>query len=226
MSKLINKELSNLGYRHVNRTSTGANELFIKVLQDNFFLCLGIINSTIYHSRFTASYYLSKSTRWSSVWGDIPKESYKRIGDFLTKEERLLFLDDEFNEKGVIDAWWKNDQAGTKYFIDVLKITESRFLEQKDLFKKVDNSKSVNEFIHYAIAAYNLMKFPIDNTFEYKYVPVKPINEIPIDLFKIAEKALFLKNGILNKNTVKALAADIWRQMQLNAFHFFLQKKS
>lgn len=203
-----------MGYKYVTNTSTGANELFIKVVDDNFFLSLGIITSNYYDLWFTASYYLSKSTRWSSVWGDIPQESYKRIGDFLTTEERLLYLDDEYNEPGVLDSWWYNDNAGVKKFLEVLKITESRFLEQKDLFKNISNSKEVSEFAVYASSAFNLMKMGVDNTFEYNYVPAKPINGIPIDLFKVAEKVLFFTNGILNKNTVKGLAADVWRQMQ------------
>ncbi|MBL0335902.1 MAG: hypothetical protein IPP73_11560 [Chitinophagaceae bacterium] len=79
-----------------------------------------------------------------AIWGDIPSESYERPGKFLTKDERGLYLDKEHNAEGVIDAWWTADRKGDyNYFIDVIKITEPRFLKQDNLFANVEKSEDV-----------------------------------------------------------------------------------
>ena len=114
-AKLINAtrdELIEMGYREVKDTVSGANGLFIKPIPEGFFLSLGLTISKFYDTRFTASLYLSKTTRWGSSWGDIPYESYRRVGRFLTKDERRLYLDDVHNAEGVSDAWWHFDSEG------------------------------------------------------------------------------------------------------------------
>ena len=48
-----------------------------------------------------------------------------------------------------------------------------------------------------------------------EFQPNKIIDEIPFIWFEAAESVIRDNNGILNKNTVKLLAADAWRQVKL-----------
>ncbi len=50
---------------------------------------------------------------------------------------------------------------------------------------------------------------------EYQFIPDAKIGDIPADWFKAAEIALKNNDAILNKNTVKRLAADAWRQRNI-----------
>lgn len=214
--KATKNKIQKLGYTEFKDTITGANGLFIKVLDNNFFLSLGLEISGYYNSMFTASFYLSKTTRWSSIWGDIPCESFERVGTFLTKSERKEFLNVEFTKEGIIDAWWNGfEEKEIENFLKVVEITENRFLSQNDLFSKIENSKEVYELVEYASSVKALVNKNDINDFVYKFVPSKTINNIPIEWYKAAEKTIINKEGILNENTVKILAADAWRQNQL-----------
>jgi hypothetical protein len=215
--KSTTEGLAQLGYQLVKDTVTGAAGLFIKQVKDDYFLSLGFTISRYYESRFTVSYYLSKTTRWSAYWMDIPRESYERPGKFLTKAERKLYLDDEYNEKGVIDVWWDgNNIDEINKMLEVIKITENRFLGQEDLFKKIDESIEVKELVRCVNTAIALLSKEPDTKFSYQFIPQKPIDDIPPILFKVAEKALVHEKAILNLNTVKSLAADVWHQIQIN----------
>lgn len=80
-AKLINAtqdKIKNLGYKLFVDSITGADGLFIKRIRDEYFLSLGLERSNYYDSKFSASFYLSKTTIWGAWWGDIPKESYQR----------------------------------------------------------------------------------------------------------------------------------------------------
>jgi len=69
--------LEELGYQQVRDTITAAQGLYIKAFQNGFYLTLGLTISRYYESKFTASFYLSKSIIWAAFWGDIPKNSYQ-----------------------------------------------------------------------------------------------------------------------------------------------------
>jgi hypothetical protein len=208
--------LINCGYSETNDTFFGADGLFIKRISGDFFLSLGLVISQLYDLKFTASYYLSKTTRWGSVWGDIPRESYKRVGYFLTQEERIQLLPEEDDNEGVRDAWWNGiDKKSIDNFIITIQITEKRFLEQPDLFKKIEESVEIKELVEYAeIVNRNVTIKTLDES-SFRFVPLKPINNIPIDWFKAAELAISEKGGVLNANTVKLLAADAYYQYLL-----------
>ncbi|WP_315817063.1 hypothetical protein [Paraflavitalea speifideaquila] len=142
--KNLRNELFKMGYDEIKDSITAAEGLFIKRLPSNFYLSLGFTISNFYDSLFTADFYLSKTTLWGATWGDIPREAYKRVGAFLTKEERALYLDTIYNKEGVIDAWWSGDKdEDFDKFIQVVNITEERFLKQDGLFDKVENSSEV-----------------------------------------------------------------------------------
>ena len=138
-------ELTKLGYREFNDTITGAYGLFVKRITPNFFLTLGFTKSRFYDSRFTADFYLSKTTIWSAIWGDIPRQSFERVGSFLTKEERAFYLDEDQQEVGG-DAWWQADRDGDIHkFIETIKITQERFLSQDRLFGNIENSVEISK---------------------------------------------------------------------------------
>jgi hypothetical protein len=211
--KLIKKNLEEFGYKEIKDTLTGANGLFIKPINNSFFLSLGLTISNYYESRFTASFYLSKTTRWSSIWGDIPNEAYERVGSFLTAKERGLYLDEEHNADGVTDAWWNsNKQDHIDNFLRTIYITEERFLKQPHLFTKIENSLEVKQLVEYVLNVLNVLNNEEDGKYDYRFQPKKNIDDIPSKWFKAAERVLKKKNGILNDNTVKLLASDAWRQ--------------
>jgi len=212
--KLTRAGLEKLGYCEFKDTQTGANGLFLKLIKEKYFLTLGLTISRYYDSRFTASYYFSKTTRWSAVWGDIPVESYQRIGRHLTIEERQLLLDKEHSQEGVIDAWWHEKDIDK--FFQTIKLTEGRFLNQHNLFFKIENSVEIYKLSHYSsnvITAVNEGK--VDESIDYDFIPEAPIDDIPLPWFKAAEAVLLKEKGILNSNTVKSLASDAWRQNEL-----------
>ena len=209
---LTKNGLKNEGYLHFKDTVTGAQGLYVKYINE-LYLTLGLTISRYYDSMFTASYYLSKVTVWGAVWGDIPKNSYQRVGLSLTKDERQLLLDHEYAKDGVRDAWWNiNDQNAIENFLETIRITESRFLSQSDLAKQVQDSKDVNLLDQLVKMTSTIIKSFKLNEYSYEYLPSKPIDDIPIEWFKAAERAIIDEKAILNANTVKRLAADAYRQ--------------
>jgi len=220
--KITKDTLTEFGYQEFKDTQTGASGLFIKLINQNYFLALGLIISRLYDTRFTASYYLSKTTRWSAVWGDIPRESYQRISHFLTREERQLLLDEEHKKEGVLDAWWSsNNKDEVSNFFQVVKITENRFLNQENLFFKIDNSAEVRDLVSYSKNVIALVTHQKITEYDYRFIPNKSIDDVPLDWFKAAEITLLGQGGILNVNTVKSLAIDAWRQYRIRQLHSY-----
>jgi len=214
--KLLRKKIEKLGYLEIKNSQLGSDGLFVKKIGDGYFLTLGLTISRFHSDSFTASFYLSKSTRFGSVWGDIPIESYKRIGHFLTKEEREEYLDEEYNQEGVVDAWWRGiDDLTISHFISAIEKTEMRFLEQPNLLKKIDASSEVREFtesVRLLLAKISSDEFEGES---FKFIPKRPIDDIPLKWFKAAEKTINERGGLINENLVKLLAADAWNQFMI-----------
>lgn len=215
--KLTRPQIALLGYFEFKDTLMGTDGLFVKSLRDGLFLTLGLEISRYYDSRFTASYYLSKVTRWGATWGDIPDCCYRRVGRFLTKEERKFYLDDEHNKEGVIDSWWNVSQEGmVQNFFKVLEITEPRFVSQENLFLKIENSSSVAELVRHSQSVIALtIGGKVSDQTDFQFIPDRSIDDVPLEWFKAAEIVLLTQNGILNNKTVKLLAADAWRQYRI-----------
>jgi hypothetical protein len=215
--KSLRDKLKGIGYQEIKDTVTGAEGLFIKVVNGNYFLCLGLTISNFYDTKFTGSFYLSKTTVWGATWGDIPDSSYERPGKFLNKKERQVYLDEEYNGEGMVDVWWDADNKNAyDNFIETIRITEPRFLGQKDLFKKIDASQEIKELVSYVDKVFIIVNQP-DSDFNYKFLPQNKIDDIPIEWFKAAEKTINDANGIKNVNTIVRLAADAWRQRQITS---------
>ncbi len=210
--------LNELGYQEVKDTVTGAQGLYIKTVKPDFYLTLGLTISRYYNSVFTGSFYLSKTTIWSAVWGDIPKNSYQRIGHFLNDDERRNLLDHEHSQETVKDAWWNtNDTNAINCFLEAVRISEERFLNQVNLFHDVEKSLDVNELRSLARFVVLSVETAGPDKFEYQYLPGKPVDNVPLDWFKTAERVIRSSKGaILNINTVKRLAVDAYRQKLLS----------
>jgi len=211
--KITKKGLEDLGYQEFRDSITPAQGLFIKSIKNHFYLSLGLTISKYYEGLFTASFYLSKVTTWATVGSDIPNDSYQRVGSFLLKEERKKLLPDEFSAQQSEDAWWNIENENTLVdFLETVRITEQRFLDQPDLFNKIRKSRFVSELEELSKKVINDVASNKIHEDHYRFVPAKPIDEIPLEWFKVAEKVIKEKKATLNFNTVKRLAADAFRQ--------------
>jgi hypothetical protein len=209
--KFTNDHLKNFGYKEIKDTITPAQGLYIKPIKNGlYFLTLGLTISKYYTDLFTASFYLSKTTTWATFGGDIPNASYRRIGSFLTKEERKVLLEGEYSLQESGDAWW--NAGNVDGFIETVKIAETRFLNQLNLFDMINDSILINELSELASLTIDMINNGYWGDYNYRFVPDKPIDDIPIEWFKVAERIIVERNAILNNNTVKRLAADAYRQ--------------
>lgn len=210
--ELVRPSLSTLGYTEFKLKE--AQGFFIKKLEDDLYLSLGLTIHRFYDSMFTGTYYLSPTTRWGATWNDIPNKSYERPGKFLTKEERRLYLDNEHNKEGIIDVWWNGySDEGIENFIKVIEITESRFIHQPELISEIKNSSSIQELVKLSNETQNIvLKNEIDNNVNFQ--PLKEIDGVPFVWYRAAETILKKQETTipLNRNTVIALASDAWRQ--------------
>lgn len=211
LTSKVKAPLEILGYTFFKESISGAQGFFSKKLENGFYLTLGLTIHRYMESDFTGDFYYSKTTRWSSVWGDIPKESYERPGFLMSTEERKVYFDTE-NEK-LRDYWWDGfNDSSVASFIEVIKLTESRLYKDPLLTQKIEDSLSVSQLKNYAD---EVKKFVISIeklNLSYSYLPDKEIDGIPIQWFKASEYILKMHEGILNKNTVKALASDSFIQ--------------
>lgn len=217
-AKLINKlqdKIEALGYKYIKDSITGSDGLFIKRVSEQLFLSLGLVKSTLYDSKFTGSFYLSPTTRWGSVWGDIPKESYKRIGYFLNLAQQDAAGPN--TDLPINDLWWNfNSEEDILSFISSIKKAEGICLSMVELRTRIVNSKEVKELVIQRDTFLARHSASFENyKEEFKFLPKKPIDNIPLHWFKIAESVLISLDTIVNANTVKLLAADVWRQKQV-----------
>jgi hypothetical protein len=217
--KLTKSGLEKLGYREFKDTITPAQGLYGKLLPSGLYLTLGLTISRYYDNLFTASFYLSKTTNWATFGQDIPNDSYKRMGFFLTGEERKVLLHREYSHQDSGDAWWNiEDENVINDFLKTVEVTESRFLNQHGLVEKIANSIFINELWKLAKRTIEKISDKIYiGEYNYKFIPPKNIDNIPIEWFKVAEKVITEEDAILNVNTVKRLAADAYRQQLLQS---------
>lgn len=214
--KLLKPNLEKLGFTEFKETTEGSQGFFVKKVENGFYLTLGLIIHRYHDSAFTGAFYLSKTTRWASVWDDIPNDSYKRPGHLLTDEERSIYPEDEINVKGAYDIWWDgSDKKSVLDFLRVVELTEPRFISQPELIQKIEDSQEVKTLSNYSEAVKNIIDTnQISGV--YSFLPTKEVDKIPLIWFKASEKVLKESKGILNVNTVKLLAADAYRQYQLD----------
>jgi hypothetical protein len=133
LARAVTSGIDALGFQALEGPGGGAAALFYKRCGD-LILLLGLELSRLYDERFTASFYLSFSFEWAYMLPGYPRNAYRRIGGFLTAEERARLLDQEFLGPGVVDAWWIGFQAESiSHFVEAVRLTEPRFMAQPGL---------------------------------------------------------------------------------------------
>lgn len=215
LKKLLNIKLIKLGYLELKDSISGAQGLYLKPMKNSLYLTLGLIISRYHESLFTGSFYISKTTRWGSVWGDIPKASYVRISNLLTPAERNTLLGEDYRKEGIKDGWWDAaDLNSLNDFLNSLKISEQRLLKNTILLKEIDKSNDIIELSNAAKLVIEKIKSSDFND-NFQFIPLREIDDTPIVWFKAAEMVIKKTNIPLNKNTVKLLAIDAYRLYML-----------
>ncbi len=189
--KLINTVkdgLHSLGYEEFKDTQLGTSGMFCKYVGEGFFLTLGLEISRQYECSYTASYYLSKTTRWASLGFDIPRKCLQRIGELLTDEERTRY----FGEKSLaIDKWWDsidNDQVND--FLEKISKTQSRIAEDRRLKQEIEESVEIARQCRVDQLIQRVVLSPQQEVLqgiEFEYLPERNIESIPLIWFKAAE---------------------------------------
>ncbi|UEG54401.1 hypothetical protein LLH06_05405 [Mucilaginibacter daejeonensis] len=217
--RLTRSGLERLGYKAIKDTITPAEGLYLKVINNDYYISLGLTISRNYDHLFTGAYYLSRNTTWATIGADVPKMSYQRIGNFLTEEERQMLLGGEYAQQKNGDAWWcSNSEANLLEFFEAVRLTENRFLRQPNLIEQINSSNFINELSDMAKKTILSVEVVAKNSNEaYQFSPSRPIDGIPIAWFNAAEKVIRERNAVLNVDTVKRLAADAYRQHILNS---------
>ena len=213
LEKILTPSLESMGYTKFKDTISGFQGLYVKKISLDLFLTLGTSISRYFNDSFTGNFYLSKSTRIGSIWGDIPKKSYERIGFLLTDEEL-----DNYRDEGsqLRDIWWKAfAPSSVDDFLFRVKQCEPRICNDLILREEIEKSIDVKKLHELSIKVMEI----VDNLPEqcnYKFIPPKEIDGIPMKWFMAAEKVLCSSKSVINKNTVKDLASDTYIQFQIN----------
>lgn len=98
--KLVKPGLEKLGFVEFKDTITGAQGLFCKKINSEFYLTLSLTIHRYYDSAFVGELTLSKCTQPYLSWGDISEEMNERLGFLLTDAERSIYPEDGINVKG------------------------------------------------------------------------------------------------------------------------------
>ena len=212
--KIIRQNLSDNHFVEFDGRFDGAKVLFVKGVREDFFLSIGITYSNLIPYHFTCDFYLSQTTRWSALWGDMPHESYERPGKFLNVAERTQYLNDNFATKGIIDVWWDGKKEEEVHnFNKVLDITIPRFLNQTELYSKIRESNEISILRNLA----QKVIFKVKNNFVDSESSYEGQKLIPSIWYSVAEYILQTEKMVVNKDTICDLAIDAYRQYVVNS---------
>lgn len=222
--KLVKPMFLELGYTNFKDSIEVSQGLFVKKISKDLYLTIGLTIDRYHDSLFTGAYYLSRTTSWASVWGDIPKECYERPGYFLTDEELMNYYKNK-KERDTLprDIWWDGlSNESALDFIQIIKLTEPRVINQPNLIDRIYSSEVVSKLYNQAQRVIKLATShgSIYHDFDYQYVPSKEIDDIPLIWFMMSEILLttekeLSKDKTINKNIILNLAADAYRQYKL-----------
>jgi len=208
----VDKGLTELNYKLTPVLTGSFASLHFKKVEE-FVLTLALEFSKYYEDRFTASFYLSYSFELPFYPPGLLRElAYRRVGEFLTLEERRKLLDQEFCREGVVDAWWiKFTQESIFSFLETTQLCEARFLGQKKLFNAIRECSELH--------AMRELLGEIKNTASYlktlpsglMYQPKKYVREVSTEWYWAAEIVMKNKGGYMAADRVTRLAVDAWR---------------
>ena len=209
--KSLKPGMENLGYHWFKDSISGAQGLFAKKVDDCLYLTVGLTIHRYYEDAFTADMYLSKTTNIYCTWGDIPKDCEERPGFLMTDEELAKYQEDDCLIK---DIWWSCEKS-LDDFLDAIRLSAPRMLQNDDLIRRIRSSKDVAKLCTISsMIKQNVGNIPVA---EYSFIPEKEIDNIPLEWFKAAEWALRKAGDYVNLNTVKRHASDAYRQYVLDA---------
>ena len=211
---LVRPLFKSMGFTCFKDTISGVSTLFCKKIKDDLYLSIGMNINRFYDSMFTCDMYLSRTTNFASLWGDIPRESYRRPGFFLTQEELKTYS----TESNLVrDIWWNaSSVASISSFAKTLDISVPRFCKSSEIVDKIYASKDVAilaELSHEVITKIKNNEYVSDN--DYKFVPKKEIDGIPLKWFWATEEVV-AETLFYNKHGVRFIASDAYRQCILN----------
>ena len=209
LEKILTPSLEDMGYTWIKNTIYPFQGIYVKKISPNLFLTLGLTISRYYNDSFTGNFYLSKTTRISCVWGDIPEKSYERIGFLLTDKELAKYREEGSHLR---DIWWEGlVPASVDDFVSCVKLCEPRFCNDMKLREEIEKSLEVNKLHKYSEKTMKIVD-NIPRCVNYEFIPIKEIDNIPMKWFMAAEYTLRSNKDIVNKNTVKGLARDAFIQ--------------
>ena len=208
--RAVRSGLEALGYTYLRDSLHGNEGFFAKKINDKYYLTLGLTIHRFYDDAFTGDFYLATNLSWAASGRDFPwLICYKRIGQYLTKDEIALLKDK--------DDWWSGkDPESVEEFVSMVALTEPRFLATPDLFQEVDKSVGIARITKIVNLVIELVLKGDDIEFDFKNLPNREIDGIPMIWFKAAEKVI---NDIDYPNktmaAVKIYASDAYHQTML-----------
>jgi hypothetical protein len=210
--RTLSGQLKVLGYLGVPGPVSGATSVLYRPVH-GLVLTIGIQVSTRYANRFTASFYLSRSFEWGYLPDGFPEQAYRRIGRFLSAEERTCLLDPFFSQVGVVDAWWIGfDKPVLSAFTEAVTLAEPRFVEQPGLVDAVSGCQALmrHECLLEEVAslARDMKQAPAD----LECQPSTYLKSAGAEWYWAAEVALRQqKREALKPQFVGMVALDAWR---------------
>jgi hypothetical protein len=210
--KEISAGMSALGYGPVPGPPKPSAGLFYKLI-DDLVLTVGLELSTRYKDRFTASYYLSRSFHWSYMLRGFPSRAYERVGTLLEPAERMQFLDPYYSRKGVEDTWWIGfNSESINSFLQVIRLTEPRFLGQPGLADEIRNSSELQKYLRMVTEVISVRRTLKDPPPNLRYQPSRYSPTVPREYYWAAESVLVVNvPAPVLPSLTELLAVDSWR---------------
>jgi hypothetical protein len=213
----VERGLNEQGFTLFKNSLTKTDGLFIKKIKPDLYLTLGLNVSRFGKNTFTGDFYLSKTTNFASVWGDIPNNSYVRISSVLNENEKKRFLGEEY-EPNMVDRWWNTNSTNVyENFLNAVQCAEINFITP-ELIKAINNSNDVAILSELTTNVISTVKSK-DKRLKISHLMFTPpmeINNIPVIWFKATELILSESKETLDKKEVNLLASDAYRTYILN----------
>lgn len=213
--------MSELGYVEFDDNLISNANLFVKSIGD-LYLTIGFTIHRFYDDKFTCSYYLSRTTNWAECWGDIPHRlTYVRPGELMTPQERYIMTVDGNCKKNpnISDIWWNAfdkegefDDISLESFMNIIRLTEHRVIQQKDIVDKIYASKllqSIYDNVNRTILHVQSESYRSD----FLFLPKKETKGVTMSWYMAAETTLREcdTSDYATSHRVKFLAADASR---------------
>lgn len=216
LNRLLKNKFENLGYTYFVGSIEDTDGLYCKKIADDLFLSIGVNRSRLYDDRFTVDMYLGQTTNIYCCWGDIPKSCCTRPGFLLSDKELSTFTEEE---NITHDLWWKSDDESLRSFFQIFDLAENNILKDEILISKIQESIDSNILFDLSKKIINRVKSEnVDYVREYRCIPSKEKDKIPLNWFKAAEEEI-LESKVceLSKYRVEMASADAYRVFVLDS---------